>query len=327
MINKFCAFLLLSLIINAFFSSFVQGQNEMLQIKNFGSDPGNLEMYMHVPNNLNDSVKRPLIVALHGCTQDAASMAKQSGWNKLADNYGFFMLYPQQKFINNPNTCFNWFRKKDISKGKGEVKSIKQMIDYATKKYPIDSSKIFVYGLSSGAAMGVALLADYPELFNAGAILAGGPFMAATNPVSGLMSMVAIKNKSSRELAAPVLKQNMGFKNKYPRIIIIHGKNDPVVEIKNSYQLIQQWTYLHHTDTVADVAMPSFQKQADITKTFYKDADGDVVVIFYEVANLGHALMVNPGEGLSKGGETGLFAVDKDFFSTLWIAIDFGIIQ
>ena len=117
----FCCLLLLNLIKNVFFGSLLFGQNELLKIKEFGSDPGNLEMYIHIPKSKSDSIKRPLIVALHGCTQDAESMARQSGWNKLADNFGFYVLYPQQKIINNPNACFNWFRKKDICKGMGEI--------------------------------------------------------------------------------------------------------------------------------------------------------------------------------------------------------------
>ena len=285
-------------------------------------------MFLHVPNTANDSIQRKqLVVVLHGCSQNAETVARQSGWNKLADYYDFYVLYPEQKFLNNPSGCFDWFKKNDILKNKGEVYSIKQMIDFAIDTYLIDTAKIFVYGLSAGALMSVALMADYPDLFNAGAILAGGPFMSTSNPVNGLLSMIAPKNKTAKELAEPVVQQNPNYKNKYPRMIIIHGNSDPVVHIKNSYQLIQQWTYLHKTDTIADQTMNSFEKHPDITKYIYRDTANNDVIIFYEVNNLGHALMIDPGDEIEKGGETSVFAIDKNFYSTFWIALDFGLIN
>jgi poly(hydroxyalkanoate) depolymerase family esterase len=319
---------LIILYIYFLFSISLRAQSNLIEIKQFGTNPGNLNGFIHIPKNNFDSIKRkPLIVVLHGCTQNAETVARQSGWNKLADYYGFYVLYPQQKLLNNPNRCFCWYKQNDISKNEGEVLSIKQMIDFVVDTFSIDTTKIFAYGLSAGAAMSVALLADYPNLFNAGAILAGGPFMTVSNPLDGLASMISPKNYSSQELASTVIKQNPDYKGKYPRMIIIHGKNDPVVNIKNSYQLIQQWTYLQHTDSIPDKKTKSFEKNTDITKYIYNDSSNNEVVIFYEVNNLGHALMIDPGDAINKGGEVGLFAVDKKFFSTYWIAVDFGIIK
>jgi feruloyl esterase len=306
----------------------INAQNGLTEIKDHGSNPGNLNMYMHIPVTAGDSIKRkPLVVVLHGCSQNAGIVARQSGWNKLADHFGFYVLYPSQKMLNNMGGCFNWYKKSDITKDEGEVLSLKQMIDVAIEKYPVDSGKIFVYGLSAGAAMGVALLSDYPYLFNAGAILSGGPFMSATNAIGGVITMFAPSNKSAKKLADPVLAQNPGYKNEYPRLIVMHGKDDNVVNIKNSYRLIEQWSYLHHTDNIADTTIIAFEKHTDITKYFYRDPQKKDVIIFYEVEGLGHALMVDPGDEITRGGETGTFAVDNGFFSTYWIAVDFGLID
>ena len=304
------------------------GQNGLKEIKDHGSNPGNLNMYMHIPTGYGDNLhKKPLIIVLHGCSQNAAVVARQSGWNKLADSFGFYVLYPSQKKMNNMGGCFNWYRKNDITKDKGEVLSLKQMIDAAVDDFGIDTSRIFVYGLSAGAAMGVALMADYPYLINAGAILAGGPYMMATNVIAGVFTMVEGSGKTAKKLAEPVIKQNPLYNQKYPRLIVVHGKNDNVVNIKNSYSLIKQWSYLHNTDDIADSTIKTFEGNADISKYFYRDASKNNVMIFYEVENLGHALMIDPGNEITKGGETGTFAVDKDFFSTYWIAVDFGLIK
>jgi feruloyl esterase len=302
-----------------------QSQTELIEIENFGSNPGNLIFYIHTPKIKKE--KMPLVIALHGCNQDVATISKQSGWNKLADEYGFYILYPQQRFLNNPSSCFNWFNEKDISKNSGESGSIKQMIDFVCDSFSIDTSKIFAYGLSAGAAMTAALLADYPNVFNAGAILAGGPFMMATNALSAMSIMVSPKFKSSKEWGELVLKQNPDYKNKYPRVIIIHGKNDVVVNIKNSYELVKQWAYVLHTDTVPKKKTEDFANNKDVEKKVYLDKNKETKIIFYEINGLGHALPVDPGDGIGKGGHTGLFAVDKDFFSTYWVAKDFGLIK
>ena len=72
----------------------------------------------------------PLVVALHGCTQTAAAM-ESAGWNALADQYQFAVLYPQQRSANNGLLCFTWFTPEDIARGGGEAASIMQMVDTA----------------------------------------------------------------------------------------------------------------------------------------------------------------------------------------------------
>lgn len=309
-------------------SVFAYSQDDLQEIKDWGENPGNLNMYMHMPAGKHDSSgSRPLIVVLHGCTQGVTGLSKQSGWNMLADRYGFYVLYPQQKLSNNMSKCFNWFRKRDVLKDKGEVGSIKYMIDYAIEKYPVDKTKIFVYGVSAGAAMGVALMADYPQLINAGAILAGGPFIPDDGYFKKIGSMLSPKDQDAKELASPVYEQNPGYAGKYPRVIVVHGKSDNVVDIKNAYLIIKQWTYIHHTDDKPDSVINTFQQNADISKQLFYDSTGTAAVIYYEAEHLGHAIMVDPGDKPGQGGETGLYAKDKDFFSTYWIALDFGIIN
>ena len=74
----------------------------------------------------------------------------------------------KQKIINNIARCYNFYLGYKAKKDKGEVASIKQMIDYSLKNYNIDSSKIFITGFSSGGAISNAMLNAYPKLFNAG---------------------------------------------------------------------------------------------------------------------------------------------------------------
>lgn len=72
---------------------FSLAQTNLTQIRPFGSNPGNLKLMFYDPGNITE--KAPLVVVLHGCTQTAASCAEQTGWNRLAKQNGFFVLYPR----------------------------------------------------------------------------------------------------------------------------------------------------------------------------------------------------------------------------------------
>src|SRR3954462_11618439 len=74
-------------------------------VASFGANPGALKMYEYVPAGL--PAGSPLVVVLHGCTQTAAAM-ENAGWDQLADQYHFAVLYPEQQSANNPVECFNW---------------------------------------------------------------------------------------------------------------------------------------------------------------------------------------------------------------------------
>src|SRR5665213_3720211 len=153
----------------------------------FAPNPGNLRMFRYLPRGLKTGA--PLVVVLHGCGQTASGYALGAGWCQLADQLGFAVLAPEQKAVNNPNTCFNWFNPEDITRGEGEAASIAAMIATLTQTHKLDASRVFITGLSAGGAMAAVMLANYPELFAGGAIIAGLPFGAAANVRDALESM------------------------------------------------------------------------------------------------------------------------------------------
>lgn len=298
-----------------------------IRVKDFGKNPGNLGMYLYSPTNINTNTKTPLVVVMHGCLQSAGVVAKQTGWNKLADEYGFRVLYPQQRMSNNPGMCFCWYKNGDIEKNKGENFSVKQMIDYVKLNNQIDSSKVFITGISAGAAMSVALMADYPETFNAGAIFAGAPYKVATNFWTALMAFYGWRIKSPEKWGELVRYQNPDYKGKYPRMIIYQGKMDVVVNQRNGNQLMKQWTNLQGISTTPSITIKRFAQCKSIEKNIYQANDSTDAVIYYKVKHLGHALLVDPGKCKTQGGKMTMFSGDKNYFSTYWTAVDFGLIQ
>ncbi|MGH7330056.1 MAG: extracellular catalytic domain type 1 short-chain-length polyhydroxyalkanoate depolymerase, partial [Polyangiaceae bacterium] len=139
------------------------GAGAMTTVSGFGSNPGALTMYTYVPAGVGSNA--PIVVAMHGCTQSAADYVN-AGWNDLADEEKFYVVYPEQSSANNSEKCFNWFQDEDTTRDSGEALSIKQMVDWMKTKYSIDDSKVFVTGLSAGAAKAgdPSFTGTYPRL-------------------------------------------------------------------------------------------------------------------------------------------------------------------
>lgn len=302
-------------------------QKDLVEVKNFGTNPGRIKMFLHEPKiGKLSSLRKPLVVVLHGCSQSAEGIAKQTQWNILADKYGFYVVYPQQNLYNNPSLCFNWFSSEDVQKSKGESYSIKEMLNHMINNYPIDEDRVFVYGVSAGAAMSVVLMANFPEVIDGGAVLAGGPFMPELMDLQRMDLMFSPKENSSEKLGTPIKKLNAGFVGNYPKVVIIQGKNDLVVNPKNADLLIKQWSYLHNIDNNLTDTLSDFNQSHDVTKFSFKNSEEETKVIFYDVNKMGHSIPIDPGTLPNQGGEKTMYTSDKDFFSTYFIARDFGLI-
>lgn len=297
---------------------------ELDAVSNFGLNPGNLKMFVFEPSV--PSADMPLVVAMHGCSQGAADMANLTEWNRLGEQHGFYVAYPEQATKNNISRCFNWFRSGDINRDEGEARSIRSMVDYMLLNYPIDPQRVFVTGLSAGAAMTTVMLACYPEKFAAGAIHAGGPYKAATDVWQSISALAGNVSKGAVEWGNLVRTQNPGFSGVYPTVSIFHGTSDNVVSSNNAAEIVKQWTNLHATDAVADLVISEFQGAADVQQAIYLDADGSPVVVRYTISDLGHAIAVNSGACRQQGGSSSTFATEKSFFSTYWTAHFFGIV-
>jgi poly(3-hydroxybutyrate) depolymerase len=71
--------------------------------------------------------------------------------NALADQHGFVVAYPAQEARANGSKCWNWFRKEDQTRDRGEPALIAGITRELAAAYRIDDRRIFVRGLSAGA--------------------------------------------------------------------------------------------------------------------------------------------------------------------------------
>ena len=265
------------------------------------ANPGNLTLHTHVPAGLTDNA--PLVVLLHGCGQDAETFADDTGWRALADRHGFVLLMPGQTDDNNSQRCFNWFRPGDNTRDHGEAASIVAMTHATIAQYHCDPARVFVTGLSAGGAMTACLLASYPELFAAGAVVAGLPAGAARN-VMGAMSRMSGRGQHLTPAEWTARAHAMAparFDGRFPSLSIWRGTADPVVAPVNAELLAEQWTGLLGID------QPRTQKRVKPGITCDSWGTPKAAVQLWTIADAGHVYPVRADQGVSAAAEIARF--------------------
>ena len=294
------------------------GASPLVEVTDFGSNPGHLRMFMHIPEGL--PAGRPLVLVLHGCQQDAESYERAAGWASLAGERGFAVVYAQQREANNPRLCFTWFRPSEVTRDRGELMSIRQMVAQAAQTAASDPERIFVTGLSAGGAMTAAMLANYPELFAGGAIIAGLPFGAARDATRAFDAMKAAPERSARQWSDLVRTVSPSITRK-PAISIWHGTADETVALSNGRALVEQWRDLYRLPKDAFV-----EKRLKGRRTrLWPDKEGRALVAFHEIDGMGHGTPVLSGEGGGYAASAEPFMLEAGFSSTLEIARAWGL--
>jgi len=294
------------------------GGSPLVEVTDFGSNPGHLRLFMHIPEGL--PAGRPLVLVLHGCRQDAESYDRAAGWASLAEERGFAVVYAQQREANNPRLCFTWFRPSEVTRDRGELMSIRQMVAHAAGEAASDPERIYVTGLSAGGAMTAAMLANYPEVFAGGAIIAGLPFAAARDATRAFEAMGEAPERTPREWSDLVRNISPRIPRK-PTISIWHGTADDTVAPSNGLALVEQWRDLYRLPKDGFV-----EKRLKGRRTrIWPDKDGKPLVTFHEIDGLGHGTPVLAGEGGGYSASTEPFMLEAGFSSTLEIAKEWGL--
>ena len=203
----------------------------------------------------------PLVLMLHGCTQNPDDFATGTGMNALACEQGFAVLYPEQAVKANAQRCWNWFKPEDQQRDSGEPAWLSALVRHVMalqrEQYLIDPRQVFVAGLSAGGAMASVLGHTHPDLFAAVGVHSGLVCGTASNVVSALSVMKTGRGKAGAASSVPT--------------IVFHGDADAVVHLGNGEAVIQSVISATPTTPPVDETGLSAQGQR-YTRTRYPRA-------------------------------------------------------
>ena len=261
----------------------------LTEVTDFGANPGNLAMYVYVPDNA--QATPAIVLAMHGCGGSGPGFYSGSEFASLADQYGFVVIFPSASKKGN---CFDsWSAESHTRDGGSDPVSLMSMITYAEKQFNGDTSRVYVTGSSAGGMETNIMLGNYPDVFKAGAAFMGVPFGCFADesdyiPSAGASNCASGRvNKTPQQWGDLIRRAYPGYSGPSPRVQLWHGEEDNFVYYADLQQEIDQWTDvfgLSQTPTNTDTP------QAGWSRRQYTDSSNTVKVEAYSIAGAGHVL-------------------------------------
>lgn len=268
----------------------------------YTGEAGARRYQLFVPSAYTGSQAVPLVVMLHGCTQDAADFAAGTRVNLLAEENPFLVLYPEQPATAHPQKCWNWYDPAHQHRGGGEPALIAGMTREVMREHRVDPGRVYVAGVSAGGAMAVIMAATYPDLYTAAASHSGMAYGAASS-VPEALAVMRGGSPGARARGDAVVRA-MGEHARVVPIILFHGAADPVVGPANTEQLRVQWE--EAMKAIADLSSrPAIIEEQGTSEAGYPytrtivriDPTGPIVIEEWIIDGLGHAWSGGSTEG------------------------------
>jgi poly(hydroxyalkanoate) depolymerase family esterase len=255
-------------------------------LRPYSGSAGRRAYRLCVPPGIGAGDDVPLIVMLHGCTQDAADFAAGTRMNDFARANRFIVAYPEQPADFHAQKCWNWYDPANHHRDAGEPSLIAGIAREVIAAWPVDPSRVYLAGISAGAAMAALTGAAYPDVFAAIALHSGVEHGAASTLASALYVLQnGGPDPAARGSAA---FDAMGEHARPMPVLVLHGESDAVVRPVNGAQAVEQWIETNRL-AGADVGEPILETIDGATVASYRDAAGNVLVEHWRIATLGHA--------------------------------------
>lgn len=275
---------------------------------------GSRRYKLYVPTRRDGTKASRLIVMLHGCTQDPDDFARGTRMNELAGRDGFLVLYPEQPASAQPLKCWTWYDKLHQQRGKGEPAIIAGMTQRIMRENRVDPNRVYLAGVSAGAAMGAILGATYPDIYRGLALHSGIAYALVTDVSKALGAMRAPDGAGDALGSAVTLA--MGDRRRVMPVFIAQGTVDASVNQANGPLLAAQWA---NANGVAEVkpgkagdkgenketkektggekAKMGERPAYSVARSVYTAPNGMTIVDLWMIQGLGHAWSGGSKEG------------------------------
>lgn len=262
--------------------SVADGQPGQFVSGSYANQAGTRPYKLYIPTSYAGQ-SLPLVVMLHGCTQTPDDFSNGTRMNTLAEERQCFVLYPEQTHAANRSRCWNWFKRGDQCRDRGEPAILAGMTREVMHRYEIDPAKVYVAGLSAGGAMAAVMAAAYPELYAAAGVHSGLACGSAHDLPSALAAMRGSPASVGRNAASTPLARATPT-------IVFHGDRDTTVHPRNGERVVSQSM---ERNGVASTDPATERGQAPsghaYSRAIHRDSTGRVVLEHWLVHGGGHA--------------------------------------
>jgi poly(hydroxyalkanoate) depolymerase family esterase len=248
----------------------------------YSNQAGTRAYKLYIPSGYHGQAL-PLVVMLHGGTQSPDDFAAGTRMNLIAEEQACLVVYPAQPGEANAAKCWNWFRPRDQGRDQGEPSLIAGITRQVMRDYSIDPQRVYIGGLSAGAAAAAVMGATYPDVYAAIGVHSGLAYGAADDIPSAFAAM------RGGELSAPSRSGDMsavpGDGSAVPTIVF-HGDQDTIVHPRNGDHFIAQNRIAESQKQVQRGQVPGGRS---FTRTIHTDASGRAIFEHWNIHGAGHA--------------------------------------
>jgi polyhydroxybutyrate depolymerase len=251
------------------------------------------EYLLYVPPGYDPQTPVPLVISIHGFSDWPAHHMGMTGWNDLADEDGFLVVYPAG--VDFPKRWRASGQANEDGDAMVDVRFISDLIDKLEQDYAIDPTRVYVNGMSNGGGMTYLLACELSER------------IAAVGSVAGAYLYPLEDCQPERPVP----------------LIAFHGTTDPIVPFTGGpsrsfdvpFPVIPDWMASYAVKNGCNPILVELPGQGAASGVAYGDCDAGADVVFYTIEGGGHTW---PGGQRLPEWLTGLTSMDLNATRLMW---------